>query len=58
MSVNLKLKLGGNASKYISDYWRKKGPMIRKEWNTVQETGDFTTGTSFEEIIEGIKRID
>jgi hypothetical protein len=43
---------------FISNYWRKKGPMIRKEWNTVQETGDFTTGTSFEEIIEGIKRID
>ena len=54
----LKAQIGGNASKYISDYWRKKGPMIRKEWNTVQETGDFTTGTSFEEIIEGIKRID
>jgi len=43
---------------FISNYWRKKGPMIRKEWNTVQETGDFTTGTSFEEIIEGTKRID
>jgi len=43
---------------FISNYWRKKGPMIRKEWNTVQETGDFTTGTRFEEIIEGIKRID
>ena len=54
----LKAQIGGNASKSISDYWRKKGPMIRKEWNTVQETGDFTTGTSFEEIIEGIKRID
>ena len=54
----LKAQIGGNASKYISDYWRKKGPMIKKEWNTVQETGDFTTGTSFEEIIEGTKRID
>jgi hypothetical protein len=54
----LKAQIGGNASKYISDYWRKKGPMIRKEWNTIQETGDFNVGTSFEEIIEGITRID
>tara|TARA_R100000656_G_scaffold14689_1_gene14517 strand:+ start:5581 stop:6336 length:756 start_codon:yes stop_codon:yes gene_type:complete len=49
---------GDGPRMFVSNYWRKKGPMIRKEWNTVQETGDFTTGTSFEEIIEGIKRID
>ena len=48
----LKAQIGGNASKYISDYWRKKGPMIKKEWDAF-ETGDVPTGTSFDDIVKG-----
>ena len=43
----LKAQIGGNASKYIADYWRKKGPMIKKEWDMF-ESGDVPHGRGFD----------
>ena len=43
---------GDGAKMFVSNYWRKKGPMIRKNWDAF-ESGDVPTGTSFDDIAKG-----
>lgn len=43
---------GDGPRMFVSNYWRKKGPMIRKNWDAF-ESGDVPTGTSFDDIAKG-----